>query len=40
VVVGSEPLDDEPGWVVIPDRSLVSSAGATCSVTTLRTQGA
>ncbi|HEY2302076.1 MAG TPA: ergothioneine biosynthesis protein EgtC [Acidimicrobiales bacterium] len=40
VVVGSEPFDDEPGWVVIPDRSVVSSAGATCSVTTLRTQGA
>jgi glutamine amidotransferase len=23
VVVGSEPLDDEPGWVDVPDRSLL-----------------
>jgi glutamine amidotransferase len=39
VVVASEPYDDEPGWVEVPDRSLLvaslPAAGGGVSVTTL-----
>jgi glutamine amidotransferase len=40
VVVGSEPFDDDPAWMVVPDRSLVSSSDDTCSMTPLCMQGA
>jgi glutamine amidotransferase len=39
VVVASEPYDDEPGWVEVPDRSLLvatlPAAGGEVSVTSL-----
>jgi glutamine amidotransferase len=34
-VVGSEPFDDDPAWVPVPDRSLVSVSAGACSVTAL-----
>ena len=35
VVVASEPLDDEPGWTRVPDRSLVDAAPGTVTITSL-----
>lgn len=34
-VVASEPSDDEPGWVEVPDRSLLTLTGDGCTVTPL-----
>jgi glutamine amidotransferase len=39
VVVASEPLDDEPDWIPVPDRSLVSAGAETASVASLHPQG-
>ena len=35
VVVASEPIDDQPGWVDVPDRRLVRVDGAGVTVTAL-----
>jgi glutamine amidotransferase len=35
VVVASEPLDDDPGWVDVPDRSLLIADRSAVTVTTL-----
>ncbi len=35
VVVASEPIDDEPGWVDVPDRRLVTLADGRVTVTEL-----
>jgi len=35
-VVASEPCDDEPGWQVVPDGSLVVATAEGLSVTSLR----
>jgi gamma-glutamyl hercynylcysteine S-oxide hydrolase len=32
VVVASEPFDDDHGWAIVPDRSLVVAATGHCSV--------
>jgi gamma-glutamyl hercynylcysteine S-oxide hydrolase len=40
VVVASEPFDDEPDWVSVPDQSLVSACAEAASVTPLHPQGA
>jgi gamma-glutamyl hercynylcysteine S-oxide hydrolase len=44
VVVASEPYDDEPGWVEVPERSLLvatlPAAGGQVSVDPLETRGA
>jgi gamma-glutamyl hercynylcysteine S-oxide hydrolase len=35
--IASEPLDDDPAWVRVPDRSLVEVAGpGHCTTTPLR----
>jgi gamma-glutamyl hercynylcysteine S-oxide hydrolase len=33
IVIASEPFDDEPGWVAVPDRSLVVAGPDGCRVT-------
>jgi glutamine amidotransferase len=39
VVVASEPYDDDPNWVDVPDRQLVTVTGDRVSVTPLRPDG-
>jgi len=39
VIVASEPLDDDPAWVPIPDGSLVEASGITVTVTPLESSG-
>lgn len=39
VVVASEPYDDDPGWVVVPDGSLVTADAAAATVEPLRDAG-
>jgi glutamine amidotransferase len=34
-VIASEPYDDEPGWRVVPDRSLVTADGVAVTITPL-----
>jgi len=36
IVVASEPYDDEPGWVDVPDRSLLTVRGGEVAVEPLR----
>jgi glutamine amidotransferase len=40
VVVASEPLDDEPGWVAVPDCSLLTATADSTSVVPLPTAAA
>jgi glutamine amidotransferase len=35
VTVASEPLDDDPAWVAVPDASLVEATGGTVTVSPL-----
>ena len=39
VVVASEPFDDEPDWVSVPDRSLLCTSGGGCAPFLRRLQG-
>jgi glutamine amidotransferase len=40
VVVASEPGDDQPGWVKVPDQSLVTATAGDLQVTGLRSAAA
>jgi len=35
VVLASEPYDDDPRWIDIPDRHLIDARGGEVSVTAL-----
>jgi glutamine amidotransferase len=39
VVVASEPLDDDPGWEIVPDRSVVIATAAEHQIAPLATFG-
>ncbi len=39
IAVGSEPFDDDPAWVCVPDGSLVTVARGACSVAPLFAEG-
>jgi glutamine amidotransferase len=39
VVVASEPYDDDPGWVDVPDRHLLEVTHAGVTVTSLESEG-
>jgi glutamine amidotransferase len=39
-VIASEPTDDEPGWVEVPDRHLVTATAGQVSVRPLAAAGA
>ena len=38
VLVASEPTDDLPGWVPVPDGHLLTASPATCTVAPIRTE--
>jgi glutamine amidotransferase len=39
VLVASEPLDEEPGWVDVPDRSVVRATCTDLEITSLAAHG-
>jgi gamma-glutamyl hercynylcysteine S-oxide hydrolase len=37
LTVGSEPSDEEPGWITVPDRSVLTGRPGAVEVTVLKT---
>ena len=37
LTVGSEPSDDEPGWITVPDRSVLTGRPGAVEVSLLKT---